>query len=43
LGEYDVVLKGSLGFLVEDVERREADVGDFLLSERDFARRCGIR
>src|SRR5215469_12473974 len=38
LGEYDVVLKDSVGFLVEDVERREADVGDFLLTERDFAR-----
>ena len=41
-GEYDVVLKDSVGFLVEDVERREADVGDFLLTECDFARRCGI-
>ena len=42
LGEYDVVLNDSVGCLVEDVERREADVGDFLLAQRDFARRCGI-
>jgi hypothetical protein len=41
-GKYDVVLKDSAGFLVEDVERCEANVGDFLLTERDFARRCGI-
>ena len=41
-GEYDVVLKDSVGFPVEDVERREADVGDFLLTERNFTRRCSI-
>jgi hypothetical protein len=41
-GEYDVVLKDSVGFLVEHVERGEADVGDFLLTERDFARGCCI-
>jgi hypothetical protein len=41
-GEDDVVLKNSVGFLVEDVECCKADVGDFLFTERDFARRGGI-
>jgi hypothetical protein len=41
-GEYDIVLKDFVGFLVEHVERGEAHVGDFLLAERDFARQCCI-
>jgi hypothetical protein len=32
----------SRGFLVEDIERRQAHVGDFLLAESDLVRRHGI-
>ena len=28
-------------FLVEDIERRQADVGDFLLTKKDFVLRQG--
>ena len=29
-------------FLVEDKERRQTDVGELFLTERDFVRRCGL-
>ena len=32
-------MRGQCGvFLVEDIERRQADVGDFFLAESDFVR-----
>src|SRR6202011_662700 len=36
-------LKRSCVLLVEDVERRQADVGDFLFTESDFVTRCNVR
>jgi hypothetical protein len=30
-------------FFVEDIKRRQADVGDFLLSKKDFVALCGRR
>jgi hypothetical protein len=30
-------------FLVEDIERPQVDVGDFLLAERDDGTRCVLR
>ena len=33
----------SGGLLVEEMERREADVGDFLFTEREGLRRCIVR
>jgi hypothetical protein len=35
--------KRSRVLLVEDVERRQADVGDFLFTEDDFVTRCHVR
>jgi hypothetical protein len=29
--------------LVEGIERRQADVGDFLFTEGDFVTRCNVR
>jgi hypothetical protein len=29
--------------LVEDIERRQADVGDFLFTEGDLVTRCNVR
>src|SRR3974377_279054 len=29
-------------FLVEDIERRQADVSDFLLTESNYRKRCGL-
>jgi len=35
--------KRSRVLLIEDVERRQADVGHFLFTERDFVTRCHVR
>ncbi|MGC2410503.1 MAG: hypothetical protein WA441_11050, partial [Methyloceanibacter sp.] len=39
-------LYGGLGcsniFLVEDIERRQTDIGDFLFTESYFVARCGV-
>lgn len=42
VGELDARLGGSGVFLVEDIKRRQTDVGDFFFPERDFMVRCGL-
>src|SRR4051794_37364142 len=39
----DAIARSSAIFLVEDIERREADVGHFLLAESGLLARCKIR
>jgi hypothetical protein len=38
-GDFFAELRRCSVFLVEDIERRQADVRDFLLTEKDFVRR----
>jgi hypothetical protein len=40
-GKLDVALDRLAALIVEDVEGRQADVGDFFLTESDFVKRPG--
>jgi hypothetical protein len=42
VGRLYASLERCVVLLVEDVEGRQADVGDFFLTEEEFVMRCGV-